>query len=416
MKEIIIDGIKGVIESEFLSGAFLLSLFAGIALILKSVGKKIYDRIKRRIVYSVNIEQTDELFLYLERWLKVNYEKQYRNVIAYLGEIYIPNYYNPKEEAKGEESTPKKEIIKYRQENDTIFIIYKGSYLKIYKGREKLENANSLTSLFFDHFNISILLYKSKIHQLLNEIIEYNQQFKIRENKREIFTWDGSYNWDRLTAVKMKNIDQVILRDEIKISLINDIDMFLKNEKWYTSKSIAYKRGYLFYGTPGNGKTSLAVAMADYTNRSIYSVTVSEIQNDSAMRSVFSRVGLNSVLLFEDVDTMFDKRKSSKGKLSFSTFLNCLDGVFYKHGLIIVMTTNHVDKLDPALIRDGRVDFRAEIKNPEFNEVKNYLELFYEQSLDIHKNGYDSKFPMSEIQNICLGNDIDKSRKLIFQP
>jgi len=405
------EAIQGIIDSQFLSGAFLLSIMAGVILALKEVVKKLYERIRRRLVYMVRIEQLDELFLFMERWLKAHHNKEYRNVIASLQEIHISYADEPRNE--GESVSLKREEVKYRQENDTIFIKYKGVYVKIFKGREKLENANSLASLYFDSFEISTFFYKSKILQLIEEVIDYNQRFKTEQNKREIFTWDGYHNWNNLYDVKMKSFDQVIISERKKEDLKKDIDLFMQREKWYLEKAIPYKRGYLFYGSPGNGKTSLSVAIAEYLNRSIHTVTISEITDDGSMRSVFSRVKSNSVLLFEDVDTMFDKRKS-KNRLSFSTFLNCLDGVFYKHGLIVIMTTNHAEKLDPALIRPGRIDFKMEIINPQFDEVKSYMELFYDCPLDIRKNGYDARYPMSEIQNICMSGEMQPTITEIF--
>ena len=405
------EAIQGIIDSEFLSGAFLLSIMAGVILSLKEVVKKLYERIKRKLVYMVRIEQLDELFLFMERWLKAHHNKEYRNVIASLQEIHIPDLDGPPEE--GGTSSPKREEVKYRQENDTIFIKYKGVYVKIFKGREKLENANSLISLYFDSFEISTFLHKSKILQLVEEVIDYNQQFKIEQNKREIFTWDGYHSWNSLYDVKMKSFDQVIISERKKEDLKKDIDLFMQREKWYLSKSIPYKRGYLFYGSPGNGKTSLSVSMAEYLNRSIHTVTISEITSDASMRSIFSKVKSTSILLFEDVDTMFDKRKS-KNRLSFSTFLNCLDGVFYKHGLIVIMTTNHVEKLDFALVRPGRIDFKMEIINPQFEEVKSYMELFYDKPLKIRQNGYDARFSMSKIQSICMSGELQPTITEIF--
>lgn len=413
------EAVQGIIDSEFLSGAFLLSIMAGIILSLKSVLKIVWDRIRRKLIYTVKIEQTDDLFLYMERWLRHYYEKEYRSVIAHIGDIYIPDFdgrVTPSDESEkdsGSEAPVAKEKVKYRQEDDTIIFKIKGSYIKIYKGREKLENANNLFSLYFDHFSISIFLFKFKVNDLIDEVVDFNQRFRIASDKSDVYTWDGYHHWNRLRDVRLKSFDQVILPAGVKESLISDLDLFITREQWYKKKAIPYKRGYLFYGTPGNGKTSLAIAMADYLNKSIYSVTVSEITDDGNMRSVFKGVKANAILLFEDVDTMFAKRKL-RDKISFSTFLNCLDGVFYKHGLIVIMTTNHVEKLDPALIRSGRIDFKAEIINPRFEQVKSYIELFYERSLDISKDGYNSLFPMSEIQNICLDSNLDQIIPRIF--
>ena len=132
----------------------------------------------------------------------------------------------------------------------------------------------------------------------------------------------------------------------------------------------------MFHGAPGGGKTSLAFAMAHLTNRNIFILNLSSLSNDVALARCFKYLEQNSILLIEDIDAAFVKRNDGE-QVSFSMLLNCLDGAMSKEDIITVITTNHVEKLDPALIRAGRIDLQVEIKYPSHIEVTEFLKNFY---------------------------------------
>lgn len=102
---------------------------------------------------------------------------------------------------------------------------------------------------------------------------------------------------------------------------------------------------------------------------------------DSAFIQLMTGLRPNSILLLEDVDALFEKRKASSttgdGFLSFSTLLNVLDGNLRKTGLITFMTTNHPEKLDKALLRKGRVDYMVDIGYISKYQLENFAKLYY---------------------------------------
>ena len=167
--------------------------------------------------------------------------------------------------------------------------------------------------------------------------------------------------WNQLSKLVKRSVDTVYL-DEDNISLIsNDIKEFTKNEEEYIKYGIPYKRNYLLYGPPGTGKTSLIFSMASMLNYDIYIVNFTPIIDDIVLMNAISNMDDNSILLLEDIDSLFVRRESSSDNrttLSFSGLLNILDGIGRKHKLITFITTNHKENLDPALIRAGRIDFQ----------------------------------------------------------
>ncbi len=124
----------------------------------------------------------------------------------------------------------------------------------------------------------------------------------------------------------------------------------------------------------------------------------------------FESISSKAILLIEDIDTIFKKTRKVDSKLSFSTLLNCLDGAFYKEGIITIITTNHIEKLDAALIREGRIDVKLLIDNPSIDSIKKYVNNFFGQK--IYKNG--DIVPIKDIatiQNICLRSTSETIKK-----
>jgi chaperone BCS1 len=138
---------------------------------------------------------------------------------------------------------------------------------------------------------------------------------------------------------------------------------------------------------------------------------MSDIISDEKLKNLFSELGPNPIIVFEDMDVLYTQReKSETTKVTQSTLFNCLDGAFYKEGAIMIYTTNHPEKLDDALKRKGRADMHEEFKNPKIDQVEEYLSKFYEEEIIL--DGYDKDMCMSSVQEICI-NNMDNKEKAI---
>lgn len=373
---------------ELINGTTLLAILAYIGYQLKSAPELIFNQIKRRLIYTTNIEETSELFKYFENWLVKFQSKHFKNVTATL---------DVDRDDEKEKDGKKEYRIITRHHIDTFIIKYKNKRLLITKGREKFENASDIRNAFHNNFKIEGWRAKTQITELLNEVVEYNKV--INQNRQKIYINNHWGDWGYFGDINSKTINNVIIKD--KQLIINDVSDFVTREEWYAKRGLAYKRGYLFYGSPGNGKTSLCLALAKYLNKDIQFLNLNDLEKDSSLFTVFNSIKNNSILVIEDVDAIFGKRNGDS-KVSFSSLLNCMDGAFYKHGIITIMTTNHIDVIDPALIREGRIDIKLNIDNPEKKEVEEYLSLFYEESIVLDQ--YTQKLSMARIQEICLRN------------
>jgi chaperone BCS1 len=199
--------------------------------------------------------------------------------------------------------------------------------------------------------------------------------------------------WTRCVSRVSRPFSTVVLDEDAKQGLVDDMRDYLHpyTARWYSNRGIPYRRGYLFYGIPGTGKTSLSLAIAGYFKLKIYIVSLnSPSMNEENLGTLFGELPKRCVVLLEDIDTagLTNTRKNSSentesepatqlvntlpgttvinpnnppkensnGKISLSALLNVIDGVASAEGRVLIMTTNHIEKLDAALIRPGRVD------------------------------------------------------------
>lgn len=183
--------------------------------------------------------------------------------------------------------------------------------------------------------------------------------------------------WTKAMSRAARPMSTIALDESIKEHFVQDLQRYLnpKTKTWYATRGIPYRRGYLFSGPPGTGKTSLTLAAAGLMGLDIYMINLnSPSLTEDSLSNLFQSLPRTCVVLLEDVDAagITHKRaqepedggdaEPSQGqqrreRISLSALLNVIDGVAAQEGRVLVMTSNHTDKIDPALLRPGRVDF-----------------------------------------------------------
>lgn len=381
-------------NNDFFAAAGFFSLLGAFWLYFKKVPLYLWTRIKRKITYEVNIYETDEFYIYFEKWLSQHKNNSYRST-----EIFLHKTYDDR-------GSVEKEELYYRQFSD-IFYFRRGlTWLSIWKGREKLGNANNKDNAYLNHFKIKGLFAKRSIEKWMLEIINWNIKENDKNKNSYTFINDTYGSWIRVKKVPEKSIDSVFI--ENKNLLIKDIDNFLESKDWYNKRSISYKRGYYLYGEPGTGKSSLICALANKYKKDVYYLNIDGLRSDSDLIEKFKNIQNNSILVIEDIDAIFNNKREKeqdKIKISFSGILNCLDGIFSKEGLLVFFTTNHPERIDPALVRQGRMDYHFKVSYPQKQQIEEYINIFYEQEdlkIDLLTNNINTS--MVKIQEICIKN------------
>ncbi|KZP28643.1 P-loop containing nucleoside triphosphate hydrolase protein [Athelia psychrophila] len=210
-------------------------------------------------------------------------------------------------------------------------------------------------------------------------VLEAKREYeKDAEHKVHIFMADTSFGGWRWNGARQKRpMSSIVLQPGVKDMLLTDCKDFLASEDWYAERGIPFRRGYLLHGVPGSGKTSLIHSLAGELGLDIYVVSLSaKGMSDNTLTTLMGGVPTRCILLLEDLDAAFTKGVSRDASatgaptvktkeaaveddgstLSLSGLLNSLDGVAAAEGRLLFATTNHIERLDPALSRPGRMD------------------------------------------------------------
>jgi len=194
---------------------------------------------------------------------------------------------------------------------------------------------------------------------------------KESNNKVEI----SSLSLDYVNSVgkNKRPISTIYNPDGIPQLLLDDVKSFLANERKYRQLDIPYKRNYLLYGQPGTGKTSCVMALASEIDWNIIEIDINKNKIDDIIRA--SAGAKNTIFLFEDIDSIERNLKSRQKRnrsyaidlnspeVTLGQILNLTDGLITPDKSISIFTTNHIEALDDAFLRDGRMDVKVEFRN-----------------------------------------------------
>ena len=263
-----------------------------------------------------------------------------------------------------------------------------GVYIAV--NREKTSTANMQTGEPHETLTLSTL-YSQR--QAIEEILAaaHAMSLELSEDHTIVYT-ARRMQWERLGQPRKKRpLGSVILDEGVKEKVVKDVQEFRDAQQWYVDRGVPYRRGYLLFGPPGTGKTSFIQAMAGDMNYNVAMINLSEIGiTDDLLAQLLTQLPERSIVVLEDVDAAFVNRRQRDGDgysgrtVTFSGLLNALDGLAAGEDRITFLTTNHVERLDPALVRPGRVDMMVRIGEASRYQAGEMWDRFYR---DIDKDG-----------------------------
>ncbi|XP_032796005.2 mitochondrial chaperone BCS1 [Daphnia magna] len=216
---------------------------------------------------------------------------------------------------------------------------------------------------------------------------------KQTEGRTILYTALGS-EWRQFGAPrKRRPLESVVLDVGVAEGIVQDLVDFIGNPQWYSQRGVPYRRGYLLHGPPGCGKSSFITALAGKLECVVCVLNLSEKGlTDDRLNHLMNTAPVQSIILLEDIDAAFVSRDESKSvksaydganRVTLSGLLNCLDGVTSTEARILFMTTNYLDRLDPALIRPGRVDVQEYIGYCSEFQLANMFRKFYPEASEL---------------------------------
>ncbi|KAL5322509.1 hypothetical protein ACEPPN_010482 [Leptodophora sp. 'Broadleaf-Isolate-01'] len=349
-------------------------------MLMSWVANQQFSKKSRRFVANTNLNSKDFLL-----WITAGREEEEEEDDL---EVDFDENSNPISTLK----KSKQKKVRYTPSYGVHYFWYKNRLLMFRRGEgvatNPWQNASDREEIRISAFGRNPAIIK----ELLDEC---RQEFLKNDINRTIIYRGGLKSgtaepcWTRCVSRVSRPFSTVVLDEEVKTSLLADMRDYLhpNTRRWYSNRGIPYRRGYLLYGPPGTGKTSLCFATAGYFKLPIYIVSLnSPAMNEENLSTLFSELPKQCVVLLEDIDTAGlthsrdDKTQNSEeaapvtalpgvspslannsnNRISLSGLLNVLDGVASHEGRVLIMTTNHREKLDEALIRPGRVDMSVE--------------------------------------------------------
>lgn len=298
-----------------------------------------------------------------------------------------------------------------------------------------------------------------KLKTFVDECIKLREESQLCSQK--IFIFDSPNNpksmqFETIDFDTTKTFDNMFFEQKKKI--IEKIDKFNTGENEYRRLGIPYTLGFMFHGAPGTGKTSVIKSIANYTKRHLVIIPVKKINTIAQLKSIFMNTNINMthipnnkrLYVFEEVDcsewasivrtrlqrsepedtkvdrmeafmmNMLTKDEKSNDcninpfkkseTISLGDLLELLDGVIETPGRMIIMTSNHPEQIDPALMRPGRIDLSIEFKKLRRQDVNDMYKLWFGEMLPstIFERLNDYKFTQAEIGNIFALRDKKK--------
>ncbi|CAI9298147.1 unnamed protein product [Lactuca saligna] len=247
--------------------------------------------------------------------------------------------------------------------------------------------------------------YLNFINEKANEIRRKNQDRLLYTNSRGGSLDSRGQPWESVPFKHPSTFETLAMDPVKKAEIMSDLRDFADGQAFYTRTGRAWKRGYLLYGPPGTGKSSMIAAMANFLRYDIYDLELTEVQTNLELRKLLMKTSSKSIIVIEDIDCSInltnrketttttgggDRNSSTfvdgdietsgtNNSITLSGLLNFTDGLWSCCGSerIFVFTTNHIEKLDPALLRSGRMDMHVFMSHCSFPSLKillkNYL-------------------------------------------
>ena len=369
--------LKTLDQNPFFSGGLTLMVIGSAAAMLRRLPAQIWAFIERRLSITLEVPDRDPAFRWVQAWVSnQRYTRRARDLT--LTTVWIS-----REPGSGVELDPDDDRSGPASEARFLLspapgvhlLTYRGRLLILRRTRRELQQGGPMS--FQESLTLQLLGgSRAMIEDILAEA--YAASTPKTPGVSVLTAQDGC--WSATSWQHKRPLGSLVLGEGVLEDVLADLREFYRSGAWYAERGIPYRRGYLLHGPPGTGKTTMVLAMAGELNLSVSVLSLSSrLMSDDNLRALVDALPAATLLLIEDVDCVFKEHRSAEihTGVTFSGLLNALDGVSSRDGRVLFMTTNHPERLDPALIRPGRVDRKVELGHATPDQARRLFLWFY---------------------------------------
>ncbi|KAF8600636.1 mitochondrial chaperone BCS1 [Ceratobasidium sp. AG-I] len=371
---------------------------------------------QRRLLVSLEIPIRDHSHAWFLEWMA----HQSKRRAAQASAVRIHSHQYAVETTKTTHSNGTSEVLfSLVPAPGTHWFRYQGAWIQVKREREgKLLDLNS--GVPWETVTLTTL---ARDRALFPALLAEARDLALRGNEgRTVVYIARGIEWSQFGRPRRKReIGSVVLAEGVAERVESDVKAFMERGKWYAERGIPYRRGYLLHGPPGSGKSSFIQALAGSLGYNICVLNISERGlTDDKLNYLLAHVPERSFVLLEDIDAAFNRRVQTsedgyQSGVTFSGLLNALDGVASGEERIVFMTTNHLSRLDPALVRPGRVDLIQLLDDAQPDQAQKLFARFYalasdEKGGESSAHGVDVDALANEVK-LIVKEEIGKGRR-----
>ncbi len=347
--------LESIAESPFVSGGLMLMAIGALGAMARHLPAQVFGFLERRFSISVEVPDRDPAYRWVHNWLAAQrYAARARDLT--LSTTWVNPDPDPEIDGYSDQASGRASQAKFllSPAPGIHVMTYRGRLLILHRQRRDLQSGGS--AAVQESITLQLVGGNRKVvEQLLADVHagSFPQTAGVSILSVRNDTWCPTAWQTR------RPLESLVLADSILEDTLEDLRDFQRSASWYAERGIPYRRGYLLHGPPGTGKTTTVLALAGALNLSVAVLNLSSrLLGDESLLSIVNSLPVATILLIEDVDCVFKDFRTMSGAagVTLSGLLNALDGVSSRDGRVLFLTTNHPERLDPALLRPGRVD------------------------------------------------------------
>ncbi len=397
-------------DNNFFSGGLILMIGGALLAACRQLPLQAWNWFRSQLMIEVDVLDRDPAFDWIDQWLAAHRYSQNRARWLSVRTRAV----DPRQREADPMGDHRPQIL-FTPAPGHHWLFYRGRLVLLNRVRPRTNQAQAQPVNVQESFNLTVF---TRNRDIVRQLLSDARDVALPPSDARLTIYrNGTYAcWCEQLQRVPRPPESVVLREGVMESLLSDCRNFLRQRNWYVERGIPYRRGTLLYGPPGTGKSSAVVAIASALRMDIAVLNLgSSGLDDAALSELLAELPSSAMLLVEDVDCVFVERNGAEEKtnrVTFSGLLNALDGVAAGEGRMLFATTNHRERLDPALPRPGRIDRQIEIGYADREQLQRIFRRFFsdaaqEQAEEFAASLPDRQLAMSSVQTFLIQHSDD---------